>query len=394
MNKRAILCIDDESIVLDSLSEQLQNELDEIYMIEVAESGEEALEVLEELDEQNIPICLVISDYIMPGMTGDKVLEKIKKRKPSVRTILLTGQANLEGVEYAVNNANLYRFILKPWNKDDLLLTVKEALLSYEQDLTIRNQNKELKQLNVSLEEKVEQRTRELRELNAAKDKFFSIIAHDLKNPFNTILGFTDLLHSEFSDYSEQRKEQFIKIIHTTAKTAYELLENLLDWARSQTGRLKCMPVDIDLDDIFDRNLQLLNEYAAKKSIEIKKEGTLGQAFADDNMITTVMRNLISNAIKFTPDNGCITVASKKMKDEIQISVNDNGIGIKKEDIPKLFKIDAQYSTEGTNQESGTGLGLLLCKEFINQNKGKIWVDSKFGKGSTFTFTLPFHENR
>jgi two-component system sensor histidine kinase/response regulator len=390
MSEKVILCIDDESIVLDSLKEQLQKGLEGEYLIEVAESGDEALELFDELINEDFEIPVVIADFIMPGMRGDALLSSIHNIKPSAKTILLTGQASIEGVSNAVNQANLYRFIAKPWEKDDLMLTIKEALKSFEQDKTILLQNEELRELNINLEKKVEQRTQELKELNATKDKFFSIIAHDLKNPFNTLMGFTELLLDNLNEYSTEKLREFIDILHQTSRQSYALLENLLEWSRSQTGRLEMKPDRIMLHELINENISLLTNHAAKKNIRLINEIDLSaQAFCDENMIRTVIRNLISNAIKYTNDHGAITCRSKIRENFIEVSIADTGIGIKTENLGKLFRIDVNYTTKGTAQETGTGLGLILCKEFINKNKGEIRVESEFGKGSTFLFTLP-----
>ncbi len=392
MSNQVVLCIDDESIVLESLKEQIQQEFVGELQVEIAESGDEALEIFDELVEDGYEIPVVVADFIMPGMKGDTLLEKIHNTKPEAKTILLTGQASLEGVSNAVNKADLYRFIAKPWEKQDLILTIKEALKSYEQEKTIFIQNEELKELNTNLEKKVEQRTQELKELNATKDKFFSIIAHDLKNPFNTLMGFTELLLENLSDYDQEKLKEFIGILHDTSKHSYALLENLLEWSRSQTGRLEITPEKIKLCSIFNENIDLLSNNASKKHIQlINSIDPDTEAFADSNMINTVIRNLISNAIKYTKANGTITGSSKLTGNMIEISVTDNGIGIAPENIEKLFKIDVNYSTKGTAEETGTGLGLILCREFVNKNGGKIWVKSEYGKGSSFQFTLPIN---
>jgi two-component system sensor histidine kinase/response regulator len=390
MNKRdIILCIDDEVIVLDSLKEQLQSEYND-YMIEVAESGEEAMEIINELIEDKVELPIVIADFIMPGMKGDKLLEKIHALLPNTKNILLTGQASIEGVSYAVNKANLYRFIPKPWDKEDLILTIKEALRSYDQEKTIIRQNIELKELNATLEKKVELRTRELKELNATKDKFFSIIAHDLKNPFNTLLGFSELLITNINEYDKNRIGEFINIIFQTSKNAYMLLENLLEWSRSQTGRLEMAPSDIEISELVDDNIDLIYNNASNKKLELNNRvDKKVKAYADSNMTNTIIRNLLSNAIKYTATGGKIEITSKTENNYVEVTVSDTGVGIKEENIGKLFRIDENFSTKGTNDETGTGLGLILCKEFVKKNGGDIWVTSAPGKGSNFTFKLP-----
>lgn len=390
MNKRAIICIDDEAIVLDALTEQLRIEFGELFTIEIAENGDEALEIFEEYIQNSVEVPVVIADFIMPGMKGDELLGKIHKIKPDTRNILLTGQASLEGVSNAVNKANLYRYISKPWDKNDLVLTIREALRSFEQEKIILKQNTELKELNTGLESKVELRTKELKELNITKDKFFSIIAHDLKNPFNTLMGFSELMLHHLESYDRNQIRDFVQIIYSTSKNAHSLLENLLEWARSQTGRLEHKPEKIDLFKLVAENISLLDGIAENKGIslinEVKNNAT---AFADQNMIKTVIRNLVSNALKYTSKGGSVTVSSKVSENEAEMIVADTGVGIKEENIGKLFRIDINYSTPGTDEELGTGLGLILCKEFIEKNKGKIEAKSIYGKGSEFSFRLP-----
>ena len=392
MNKQAIICIDDETIVLDALTEQLQIEFGTQYTIEVAENGDEALEIFEEYIENNVEVPVVIADFIMPGMKGDELLSKIHKQKPDTRNILLTGQASLEGVSNAVNKANLYRYISKPWDKNDLILTIREALRSFDQEKTILKQNTELKELNISLESKVELRTKELKELNMTKDKFFSIIAHDLKNPFNSLLGFSELMLHNLDAYDRKQIRDFVQIIYSTSKGAYSLLENLLEWSRAQTGRIELKPEKIDLYKLVEENLNLLRGIAENKGIELVnnvKGATF--AFADQNMIKTVIRNLVNNALKYTSKGGKVTISSKVTEKEAELIVSDTGVGIKEENIAKLFRIDVNFSTRGTDEESGTGLGLILCKEFVEKNKGRIEIKSTFGKGSEFSVCLPLN---
>lgn len=390
MKKIAILCVDDETIILESLREQLHNQFGADCLIETAVNGNEALEVFEDLLNDNIDVPVVIADYIMPEMTGDKLLEKVHRLNYKTRTILLTGQASIGGVEYAVNNARLYRFISKPWDRNDLILTVREAIHSYEQDGRIELQNAELRELNASLELKVELRTRELRELNAMKDKFFSIIAHDLKNPFNTLLGFSELLTNNFDDYGVEKAKEFIRLIFETSKNGYALLENLLEWSRSQTGRIVYQPDMINLLLVCEEIKSMNQARAKEKGIALWtaiSDQTV--VWADPNMLRTTLRNLVSNAIKFTDTNGKVIITATSKTDLVEISVSDTGVGMTQEDMSKLFRIDISHSTPGTKEETGTGIGLVLCKEFVNRHGSDITVESEPGKGSIFRFYLP-----
>lgn len=229
-----------------------------------------------------------------------------------------------------------------------------------------------------------------LRDANATKDKFFSIIAHDLKNPFNAIMGFSNLLYEDFDDFTETDKRKFIKNIWDAAESTYKLLENLLHWSRAQTGNISYKPEHVDLSIVANENITVLKPHAEGKRIKLSSNiGYTTEVFADTNMIHTVIRNLVSNAVKFTKKGGSVTISSRADGEFEQICITDTGIGISKENISKLFKIDEQFKTDGTANEKGTGLGLILCKEFVEKNGGRIWVESELGKGSKFCFTVP-----
>jgi signal transduction histidine kinase len=233
-----------------------------------------------------------------------------------------------------------------------------------------------------------------LYELNASKDKFFSIIAHDLKNPFNTILGLSELLKDETKSGNLETIDEYSDMIYNSAAQTLRLLENLLDWANSQRGKISFNPIPIKLKELFNEEFSVLNDMAKGKNIELKSSFSDNLTIiADKNMIKTILRNLISNAIKFTHKNGKVEVKAMAINNQVEISVSDSGIGMTKEIIAKLFRIDANQSTPGTENEKGTGLGLVLCKEFIEKHGGKIWVESESGKGSTFKFSIPLDIN-
>ncbi|PKP30591.1 MAG: hypothetical protein CVU00_13470 [Bacteroidetes bacterium HGW-Bacteroidetes-17] len=393
MSKPVILCVDDESIILNALKDQLQRKFSGEYDIETSDSGADALEYIQELIDDKTDVPLVIADYIMPGMKGDELLRKVHELSPNTLNILLTGQANIEGVTNAVNYASLYRYMSKPWDEDDLELTVKEALKSFYQKREIHQKNEELQELNASLEIKVQERTAELRALNATKDKFFSIIAHDLKNPFNALLGFSTLLLDDYENFTDSDRIDLIQTMNDASNNAYKLLQNLLEWSRSQTGSIQWEPGAIPLHEIITNTIDLLSNGASVKEISINAIILPNiVVWADANMATAVIRNLISNALKYTPKGGEIRIYLKKSEKEVEITIEDNGVGINDADKEKLFRIDVNHSTSGTNNEQGTGLGLILCKEFVEKNGGKIWVESIEGKGSKFKFTLPIYK--
>ncbi|MEN8121213.1 MAG: PAS domain-containing sensor histidine kinase [Bacteroidota bacterium] len=235
----------------------------------------------------------------------------------------------------------------------------------------------------------------ELQELNVAKDKLFSIIAHDLKNPFNAISGFSELILSGINEYSIEQIEDYIKVIHKSSANGYYLLENLLDWSRSQTGILAIKKEDFKLSRLILENIEFLKEKALIKGLELSADCDDSYIVnADKNMVNTVLRNLVTNALKFTKE-GTVKILVEKNKEPgleksfAKITVKDTGIGIQKAVLDKLFRIYESHSTAGTDFEQGTGLGLILCKDFVEKNGGKIWVDSEPEKGSSFYFTLP-----
>jgi signal transduction histidine kinase len=231
--------------------------------------------------------------------------------------------------------------------------------------------------------------SQELQELNATKDKFFSIIAHDLKSPFNSITGLSEMIKNEARFMDVGTIEKFAGVIHSTASNTYKLLENLLEWASIQQSNIAFQPEQVILQKIAEEIIELSIEKASRKKIKIINcipEGLI--ISADKNMLKTIIRNLVSNALKFTQANGEVKIAAVKTDEQIEIQVIDNGVGISPENIEKLFKIGSNYSQRGTENEKGTGLGLLLCKEFVEKHNGKIWVESEEGKGTTFAFTI------
>lgn len=236
----------------------------------------------------------------------------------------------------------------------------------------------------------LEESNSKLKIMNATKDKFFSIIAHDLRSPFNAILGFSELIKGELK--AKQRVtvlKEYNNSVNESANGLYNLLENLLQWANSQRGQLEFTPVQFDLYELVQNNLRIFKLKTADKSIRLSSDilpNTL--AYGDIQMIDTIVRNLISNALKFTDSDGEVFLSAKLDNEFIQLSVKDTGIGISKENQEKLFRIDSNFSTYGTDDESGSGLGLILCKEFVTKNGGEIWVESEPNKGSQFTFSL------
>ncbi len=271
---------------------------------------------------------------------------------------------------------------LKDTNDELERINLEYAAINNE----LMHSNSEISKLNAQLSDKNSQ----LNELNATKDKFFSIIAHDLRNPFNSLIGFSDLLKRNVSNYSTEQITDFANEMAESAKYAYQLVENLLDWSRVQRGIITPKPEWIDARDIADEIKQLSFRQASSKNISITTETSPDTTvYADREMTRLVLRNLVSNAIKFTPEQGTVRVTIQKNSHNASFSVTDNGIGIDPKHLENLFHIDNKISKAGTNGEQGTGLGLILCKEFIELQGGNIRAVSSQGVGSEFHFTLP-----
>lgn len=243
-------------------------------------------------------------------------------------------------------------------------------------------------------EEDIKSKNAELQKLNADKDYFISVLGHDLKTPFNSILGFLDLLLSDLHTNDIDEIEKQLILVNNSAIFANKLLEDILAWALSQSGKLPFEPTKFQLKPCCDKVVELLKPNADNKNIKINI--TVSEeimVFADTNMLSSILRNLISNSIKFTSNGGYINVYSEQNNSELIISVFDNGIGVSPEILSKLFDNTQIHSLKGTANEKGTGLGLLLCKKFAEKHGGRIWAESKFGQESVFKFTLPFNRD-
>lgn len=243
------------------------------------------------------------------------------------------------------------------------------------------------------LARELHEKTRELKKLNVAKDRFFSIIAHDLKNPFNALVSYTSLLRSDFDSFTKEELSQIITDLNDATEQGFALLENLLYWTRSQTNRIKVYKTFFNLKRTVDNVVSLANPNLAAKSqtIEVDIDHEL-MVFADKDMIATVIRNLVFNSIKFSYPNTVIRIEGKKIGQSIQISVIDQGVGIDAEKQHNFFNYEENTTTAGTAGETGSGLGLVICREFVEKNDGLIWVESEEGQGATFRFTIPYIE--
>lgn len=306
---------------------------------------------------------------------------------------------------------SIYYWRLRQLNNQKVLLEKLVAQKTFElqhMNTVLVKQAQELNQTNSLLEERQRQielqseellsqkeslvaMNNELHDLNITKDKFFSIIAHDIKNPFNAILGFTSLLEENYKIWTDEMKLEIIGLVNTSSKNLYQLLENLLQWSRSQRGIIEFNPKRTDLKALLSNVIELMKGTAESKNIKLElfiSENELN-VYADWQMLDTILRNLIGNALKFTHTEGIVKVMAETKDDFALLKIVDNGVGMKKEVKENLFRIDANYTSPGTQNEIGTGLGLILVKEFVEKHGGMIGVDSTVGEGSIFYFTIP-----
>ena len=245
----------------------------------------------------------------------------------------------------------------------------------------------------LSQKEKIEAQRDSIEELNNTKDKFFTIIAHDLRNPIRGIHKLTDTLNIDFEKFTNEEIMNYISLVHNSTQQAYNLLENLLHWSLMQTHSIKTTPSTFNLNDVIKQSVELLNNNAHQKKLTIiyDKKGR-NIVFADKEMIATTIRNIYNNAIKFSNNNGTITFSTSKDNNFCKVSISDNGIGISAEDQKLLFNISNNTKKIGNSKEKGTGLGLILCKEFVEYNNGEIGIKSELGTGTTFFFTVPLNQ--
>jgi two-component system sensor histidine kinase/response regulator len=365
MKKAMILIVDDDPTNAEILSEYLKKANFETILVG---SGSQAIEQC-----KHLPPDVILLDVMMPDMDGFETCFQLKQHEttrdiPVIFTTALSDTiSKVKGFE--VGGVD---YITKPFHPDEVLARVNTHLM-------IRWQQQQL-----------QQQTEQLKALNAEKDTFLSMIAHDLRSPFSSLRLLIGIAAENVEGSGQDELENLITLLKKSSENLYTLLENLLAWSRIQQGLMKYRPQSLDMRAVILQNITLLEPHARQKQITLNNsidEGTI--VYADYHMVDAVVRNLISNALKFTYPGGHICISATFDEHSATISVADTGIGIAREHLSKLFRIDTVYRRKGTAREPGTGLGLILCKEFIEKNKGTIWAESDIDKGSTFRFSLP-----
>ena len=286
---------------------------------------------------------------------------------------------------------NLMRMTLNLRATQESLRKTNDRMV--QEMITMQDERERAEALNaqyVELAENYALAKEELEKLNQEKNKFFSIIAHDLRSPFTSLMGFTNLLKAQAENLSSDQVKEFANTIDQSADRVFKLLENLLEWAQMQMERVDPQSDFITLNDIAKKTVDVLGPVAAEKGLTLSETGEALKAYADPNMVDTVIRNLVNNAIKFTPEGGTITIAYEMTETgKAKVSVKDTGVGMSASVAKTIFSLADNVTTRGTNGEKGTGLGLTLCKELVELNGGRIELESEPNKGSTFSFTLP-----
>lgn len=386
-------------------------------------SAEEARKVLQDHPDTALILLDVVMESDKAGLDLAQYVRQVMENK-LVRIIIRTGQPGKAPEELVFTDYDINNYATKTeMTREKMITAVIGALRSYRDITLIEEQKRELEKVNEQLKQEIERRKQleaerieqeklrlekeflaiqaeELSKLNADKDKFFSIVAHDLKGPFLPVLGNAELLIEIAEHAKAEEIRERCKVIYDAGTRVIDLLDNLLQWSRMQMERMKFEPRHFDLKEIIENNIWLFSQSAANKEITLQnKVNSSIPVFADINMVSIVIRNLTSNAIKFTPIQGQVTIFVNDYKDKahensdaISVSVRDTGIGIAPQNQAKLFKIDEYHTTPGTDDEKGTGLGLIIVKEMVERNGGQIWVESEPNKGTTFTFTVPLSD--
>ena len=414
--KKSILIIDDHPNNLKLISTLLDGK----YNVIIANSGLKGLKTI----EKKVP-DLILLDINMPEMNGFQVCDILKKdaNTKNIPIIFLTANTDFESIAKGFD-VGAIDYITKPFNSKEVLVRINTHIQLSESIITIKSQNEALLKAKDALDKKnqelisalfsLEERTKNISELNqrlkksehhlmatvekleqsnSEKDKLFSIIAHDLRSPFQGFLGITKIFVEDNTDaFSKEELNEIFLSMNQNAQKLYELLENLLEWASLKRNVTRFKPRSLNVSDTIINNAEIFQLNAKEKNISISIASIDNglEIFADEEMVNSILRNLLSNALKFTIRSGKIEVLAEKTESgQVKIGIKDSGIGIPEKNIPFLFNFDKKVNRIGTEGEPSSGLGLVLCKDFMEKNGGQIEVESEVGKGTTFSLIFP-----
>lgn len=382
-----LLIVDDEEEILRALYRQFRRD----YEVFTARSAAEGFQIM-----MQTPIHVIISDQRMPGMDGSEFLSKVKHEFPDAIRMLLTGYADIQAVIAAVNDGNIFRYITKPWDPVELGTIVREAFERHNLIVQNRKLLRELQEANALLERRVEERTAELAALNEQlkelliqKDLFMGMAAHDLRSPITVVQGFAELLLNPRTPPEEY--PELVKVIQETARGMLDLLNDLLSITAIESGRLNLKPVEVDLRAFIERVARFNRPIGAQKNIALHTEiaDSLTTWRFDPQRIEQVLNNLLSNAFKFSFNDTEVRLTVEREEKGLLFNVIDQGQGIREDELDRVFGDFQRSSTLPTAHETSTGLGLSICRRIVHLHGGEIGVESEFGKGSRFYFTLP-----
>jgi signal transduction histidine kinase len=400
-----------KTVRFDELSianEEKEKRAAELVIANEEKAKREAELVIANLEKEKQLAGILIAEEEKAKRVAELVIADSEKQKRVAELVIADEEKHKRVVELIIDNEEKAKRVAELVIADEeKQKRVAELVIADEEkhkrvaELIIDNEEKakRVAELVIAEEEKakrvaelvlINNELQRLLQLNSDKDLFISILAHDLRSPFTALLGLSDLLIENVRIYSIEEIESLLKNIRDASKDTFALLEDLLKWTSTQSGKIPFKPQILSFAVISKNILETLNAAAYAKNITIKCPAPDHiSVFADVDMLKTIMRNLVSNAIKFTNNGGSIIIDAEEESGMVIISVSDNGIGIKPEKLSKLFDISQRQTTKGTADESGSGLGLILCKEFVEINGGRIWSESEYGKGSDFKFTLP-----
>ncbi len=376
-NNSFILCVDDEHMILASLREELRNIFGSEYMIETAESGHELLEIAEDLQRQQHEIPLVIADYVMPNMKGDELLKYIHRILPETRTIMLTGQATTDGIAAALNSANLFRFIGKPWEPHDLALSVEEAIKSYRLNQQLKVRQRELEIAN-----------RKLRKLDASKNYFLSLLAHELYTPINGIQGLSAVIEAATED---PEIRECCSMIMDSAKRLHRFADTGLLITRLLNEKYQLRARDYDVGLLIEQAITSKTRLASEKNVRVISELLFTDLVLkiDPDLISKVLIDIVDNAIRFSPKDSTIRIHAAKVDENCCIKVSDEGSGFSDEALDNIFEYF--ISDHILNHSEGQGLALAAAKLIMDQHQGAIVIRNRPEGGAEVTMRIPIN---
>lgn len=388
---KEVVMTDEGKIIMDKIRQHLSEiQKEELRMLDIRSVKPEQSRIRTNRILYALLLLTIITTVWITYLISKSISTPLKKLKNSTQIV---GEGNLQHQIDISSKDEIGQLATSFQNMMQKLQSIMTSREELQKEIEYR---KEIEKSLLETRDVLVQNERELTKSNSTKDKLFSILAHDLRTPFNSMIGFADILYNDYETLSEKEVREYINIIYNGLESTYELLNNLLIWSKDQKGKLENNPLQQNLFLLSKHTIDTMQISTKEKSIllNINIPNKLN-VIVDENLYQTILRNLVSNAIKFTPKQGTVTLEaeskwdSRNNKEYIQIKVQDNGVGIAEHLKPMLFDIGEKYSTRGTEDETGSGLGLSLCKEFVEKSGGEIWFESKLNEGSTFYFTLP-----